>query len=226
MSLTTGHGPLGPRPAGRFSAPVPAGVVYVEPFPRRVRALDGSRYVVDSEGVLLVHRSGQPPTYAFPEADVDGVAAEPVPEAPGHLAVAWGAVDAWFEENEMVFYHPRNPYHRVDCVPTSRRLTVRIGRVELVDTDVTTGLYETSLPPRLYVPRTAVRMDVLVPSPTTWHCPYKGDASYWTAVIDGTRTTDVAWSYDAPRPECLPIGGMLCFDENRADVTHDLPAPP
>ena len=225
MSLTTGRGPRSTKPAGRFSAPVPEGVVYLEPFNRRVRARVGDRAVIDTEDALLVHRPGHAPAFGFPTAAVAGAGlpTEPLTESPGHVSVAWDAVDAWFEEDEQVFYHPRNPYHRVDCVPTSRRLTVAVHGTELVATGRTTGVYETSLPPRLYVPRDAVRMDLLVASPTTWYCPYKGTASYWTAVVDGHRTEDVAWSYDDPRPECQPIAGMLSFDGTRADVIQDLP---
>ncbi len=82
------------------------------------------RTVVDSEAVLLVHRQGQPPTYAIPEADVHGIGSRPLPDAPGTVAVDWDAVDAWFEEDEEVHGHPRNPYHRVDCLRASRRLQV------------------------------------------------------------------------------------------------------
>lgn len=225
MSLTTGRGPLGPDPAGRFSVPVPDGVVYVEPFRRRVRAVDRGRAVVDSERALLVHRPGQPPTYAFPPADVHGAAAAPEPEAPGHVRVAFDAVDAWYEEDEQVFGHPRNPYHRVDCVPTSRRLVVEVGGVTLVDTASTLGVYETSLEPRLYVARRHVRTDLLVASPSTTYCAYKGTASYWTAVVDGVTVEDVAWSYDDPRPESLPLRGLLAFDGDLASVRQDLPPP-
>ena len=107
--------------------------------------------------------------------------------------------------------HPRNPYHRVDCVPTKRRLTVRIGDTTLVDTDDTMGVYETSLAPRLYVAPAAVRTELLVPSATLTYCPYKGTASHWSATIDGELVEDVAWSYEDPLPECLPIKGMLAF---------------
>jgi uncharacterized protein (DUF427 family) len=230
VSLTTGRGPLAPNPAGRFSRPIPAGVVYVEPFPRRVRGVVDGRTVIDSEAVLLVHRPAQPPTYAFPEADVDadvdldGVATEPEPEAPGHVRVAWTAIDTWFEEDEEAFGHPRNPYHRVDCVRTSRRLRVAVGGTELVDTTTTTGVYETSLAPKLYVERSAVRMDLLVPSGTQTYCPYKGTASYWSAVVDGATHADVAWSYDDPLPESLPLRELLSFDPARATVVADLPA--
>jgi uncharacterized protein (DUF427 family) len=222
VSLTTGRGPLSRNRAGRFSAPVPDGLAYVEPFRRRVRGVTGDRSLVDSERALLVHRPGEPPVYAFPAADVHGVAAEPDPDAPAHVRVPWDAVEAWYEEDERVFGHPRNPYHRVDCVRTSRRLRVEVAGAVLVDTTETVGVYETALEPKLYVRRDQVRAE-LVPSPTTTYCPYKGTASYWTAVVDGARVEDVAWSYDDPLPESLPIRALLSFDPARATIDHDLP---
>ena len=224
MSLTTGRGPLSRRPAGRFSAPLPADVVYVEPFPRRVRATAGGRTVVDSDRVLLVHRAGQPPTYALPAGDVDpALAAEPEPEAAGHVAVPWDAVDAWYEEAEQVFGHPRNPYHRVDCVRTTRRLRVEIAGREVLDTTDTLGVYETALGPRLYVAPSLLPAGLLVPSPTTSYCPYKGRASWWTAVVDGAEVPDAAWSYEDPLPESLPLRGLVSFDEQRVTLATDLP---
>jgi uncharacterized protein (DUF427 family) len=225
MSLTTGRGPLSTDRAGRFTRPVPDGVIYVEPFPRRVRAIVGGDTVIDSEQVLLVHRPGRPPAYAIPAdavpAGLAGVEADP--DAPGHVSVPRESADAWFEEDQQVFTYPRNPYHRVDCVPTSRRLRVEVAGTVLVDTTETTGVYETALAPRLYVAPGLVRTDLLTPSPTTSFCSYKGTASYWHAVVDGVTVEDVAWSYEEPHPESTPIGGFLSFDDQRATVTTDLP---
>ena len=224
MSLTTGRGPLSPNPAGRFSAPMPSEVVYVEPFQRRVRGVLGDRTVVDSERVLLVHRPGRPPAYAFPAADVSVVAMEPDVDAPGHVAVAWDAVDAWYEEDEQLHGHPRNPYHRIDCLRTSRRLRVEVAGTVLVDTDATIGLYETSLAPKLYAQPSSVRTDLLQQSDTTTYCPYKGTATWWTAVVGDATVADVAWSYEDPYPESEPIRGLLSFEPQRATVVTDLPA--
>lgn len=228
MSLTTGRGPHSGRPAGRFRPAVPAEVTYVEPFRRLVRATAGEREVVRSERVLLVHRPGRPPAYAFPAGDVDTPAAEPEPEVPGHVRVPWDAADAWYEEGERVSGHPRNPYHRVDCLRTNRRLRVELAGAVLVDTTDTLGVYETALEPRLYVARAQVDAAIgsaveLVPSATTTYCPYKGTASYWTATVGGTAAEDVAWSYEDPLPESLPLKGMLSFDPERASVRQDVP---
>ena len=226
MTLTSGRGPLTGRPAGRFAAPVPSGTVYTEPHRRRVHATAGGRTVVDSERVLLVHRPGHPPAYAFPVADVAAGLGEPEPTAAGFVTVPWEAVDAWFEEDERVLgSHPKNPYHRVDCVRSHRRLVVVLAGTTLVDTTATVALYETSLEPRLYCDPGAVRTDLLVRSESHTYCGYKGAASYWSAVIEGVSHPDVAWSYDEPLAESSPIAGLLSFDETRTEVSADLPPP-
>ena len=179
--------------------------------------------VLDSERVLLVHRPAQPPTYAFPSGDAAQVRSEAEPEADGYVRVEWDAVDSWYEEEEQVFMHPRNPYHRVDCIPTARRLRVELAGVVLVDTTATIGVYETSLAPRLYVNRAQLLADVLRPSATTTYCPYKGTASYWSAFVDEEVVPDVAWSYETPYSECRAIHSHLSFDETQLGVEAALP---
>lgn len=205
---------------------MPDHVVYVEPLRRRVRGVVGGRNVVDSEGVLLVHRPGASPTYAFPPEDVAGAASEPEPEADGYVRVPWEAAEAWYEEDEPVVGHPRNPYHRVDSLRSRRHLRVEVAGVVLVDTTDTVALYETSLDPRLYVARENVRTDLLESSSSATYCPYKGTASYWNARVDEVTVEDVAWSYEDPLPECAAIRGLLSFDEGRARVLDDLPPSP
>ena len=223
MSLTTGRGPLSPDPAGRFSPPIPRGVVYVEPHRRRVQAVLDGRVVVDTERALLVHRAGQTLTYAFPPDDVGGLPCEPEPEAPGFVAVPWDAVDTWIEEGRELVHYPPNPYHRVDCRPTKRRLHVDVAGTTLVDTDDTVILFETGLAPKLYVDPERVRTDLLRRSATTSYCNYKGWATWWSAELDGVVVDDVAWSYEDPLPESLAIRGLLSFDPERSDVTAELP---
>jgi len=224
VSLSTGRGPLSRRPAGRFTAAMPAEVAYIEPFRRRVRGVKDGQTLIDSERVLLVHRPGRPPTYAFPRDDVHGPPAEPEPDTPGYLTVAWDAVDAWFEEAEQVYGHPRNPYHRIDCVRSERRLRVDVGPTTLVDTHDTLVVYETALDPKLYVDPRHVLTDVLEKSPTQTYCPYKGTATYWSYRAGDDTVADVAWSYEDPLPESAPLGGFLSFDESRVALRHNLPA--
>ncbi len=223
MSLVAGRGPLSSDPAGRFSPPLPADVVFIEPHPRRVQAFRDGRLVIDTEGALLVHRRGHPLSYVFRSDQVGDLPTEPEPEAPGFVHVPWDAVDTWLEEGRELVHYPPNPYHRVDCRPTERRLRVSVAGTVLVDTEDTVILFETSLEPRLYVDPAHVRTDLLRRSDTLSYCNYKGFATYWSADVDGHLVDDIAWSYADPPPESLPIKGFLSFDLARVDVVAELP---
>ena len=223
MSLVAGRGPLSKDPAGRFSSPLPDDVVYVEPHPRRVQAIVNGRIVIDTERALMVHRRDHPLSYAFPADVIGDLPNEPETTAPGYVRVTWDAVDTWIEEGRTLVHYPPNPYHRVDCRPTKRRLRVEVNGTTLVDTDDTVILFETALPPRLYVDPSLVRTDLLRRTGTSTYCNYKGVATYWAAVIDDVAVDDVAWSYDDPPPESLPIKGYMSFDPDRVDVVAELP---
>ncbi len=224
MSLVAGRGPLSADPAGWFSAPLPTDVVFVEPHPRRVQALVGGRTVIDTERALMVHRRGHALSYAFPADEVTSdLPHSALPEAPGFVQVPWDAVDGWLEEGRALVHYPPNPYHRVDCRPTERRLRVTVAGTVLVDTADTVIVFETSLTPRLYVDPALIRTDLLRRSTTSSYCNYKGYATYWSVVVGATAHDDVAWSYDDTPPETLPIRGFLSFDETKADVIAELP---
>jgi uncharacterized protein (DUF427 family) len=170
-----------------------------------------------------VHRRDHPLSYVFPADEVVNLPSEPEPEAPGYVHVPWGAVDAWLEEGRKLVHYPPNPYHRVDCRATNRGLRVTVAGTRLVDTAETVIVFETALEPRLYVEPSLVRMDLLRRTDSTSYCNYKGDATYWAAVIGDTVVEDVAWSYEDPPPETLPIKGYLSFDAARADLLAELP---
>jgi uncharacterized protein (DUF427 family) len=224
VSLAGYRGPFGSTPNGRFNQPLPDGLVYVEAHPRRVRGVtaDG-RTVIDTEHVSLVHRAGEPPYYAFPADAVGDLPSTPEPEVPGHVRVPWDAVEEWWEEDDRIRLHAPNPYHRVDIRSSPRRVRVVAGSETLVDGAGVMVLYETAMPPRIYIPKALVRMDLLVPTETATHCPYKGDASYWSARVDGETLVDVAWSYESPHPESLRVAAMLSFDTTKVTVDTDLP---
>jgi uncharacterized protein (DUF427 family) len=229
MTLVAGRGPLSNDPAGRFSPPVPAGLdvgVYIEPHPRRVQAFRDGRLVIDTERALMVHRRGHPLSYVFPAGEVGDLSSEPEPEAPGFVHVPWGAADTWLEEGRKLVHYPPNPYHRVDCRPTKRRLRVSVSGTVLVDTHDTVIVFETALEPRLYVHPSHVRTDLLRRTETSTYCNYKGIATYWSAVSNEAVIEDVAWSYQDPPPESLPIKGFLSFDATRVDVVAELPPTP
>lgn len=221
MSLTAGRGPFGSSPSGRFNFDAPERVVYVEEFPRRVRAVIDGRTVIDSDNVVLVHESGNLPHYAFPAEAVD-VDADDEPHADGYVTVAWESVDAWFEEDERVEVHPRDPYHRIDTFSTSRRVRVTLRGVTLAETTRSRALYETGLPAQFYVPSADVDVRLLEPSPTRTECPYKGTARHWSARIDGDLVEDVAWQYNIDvRREAEPVRGFFAFYDDRTRIEVD-----
>jgi uncharacterized protein (DUF427 family) len=221
MSLMIGHGPFGAESDGRLNFDPPERVVYIEAFPRRVRATRAGQTVIDSDAVLLFHESGQLPRYLFPAKDVN-VEAEAHPEVADHVMVAWDGVDAWFEEDERVLVHPRDPYHRIDSFSTSRRVEVRVEGVTVARSTRTKALYETALPVRYYFPPADVHQSLLVPSDTVTECAYKGTARHWSVVVDGRTVTDVAWSYvDEVRREGEAVRGLIAFYNERVDLDVD-----
>jgi uncharacterized protein (DUF427 family) len=145
----------------------------------------------------------------------------PVEELRDLVRFEWDALDSWFEEDVEVFVHPRSPEVRIDALPSSRHVSVSIDGHVVADSHRPTVLYETGLPPRYYLPRTDVRMDLLTPTDSSTACPYKGWANYWSATVDGTVHDDIVWGYVTPLPESEPIAGMVCFYNERADIELD-----
>ena len=135
-----------------------------------------------------------------------------------YCAFYWERVDHWFEEDEEVFAHPRDPYKRVDALPSSRPVRVILGGVAIADTTNALFLFETGLPTRFYIPASDVRMELLVESATTSICPYKGKAKYFSAEIAGVSFPDIAWVYPQPIPECQKVGNLICFYNEKVDA--------
>jgi uncharacterized protein (DUF427 family) len=156
---------------------------------------------------------------------------EPIPEAAaiaGHVAFYWDRVDAWFEEDDEVFVHPRDPYSRIDVLNSSRHVRVVINGETVAETSRPRLLFETGLPTRYYIPRVDVRMDLLRPSDTRTRCPYKGEASYWHVAAGRERAEDIAWRYYPALPEVAKIENLVCFFNERVDLDVDgerLPRP-
>jgi uncharacterized protein (DUF427 family) len=145
----------------------------------------------------------------------------PIEDIRDHVRLDWAAMDAWFEEDEEVFTHVRSPYARIDILPTSRHVRVTLGDTVLAESTHAHALFETGLPPRWYVPRVDVRLDLLAPSDTVTHCPYKGQAEHFSARLGDDEVADVAWSYPLPLPESSKIAGLIAFYDNRVEVTVD-----
>jgi len=139
---------------------------------------------------------------------------EPNGEAPwlaGHYAFYWDKLDAWYDEDEQVFGHLRDPFHRVDVRPTSRRVTVSGNGEPLAESGRAMVLSETGLPNRIYIPLEDVREGLLEPSDTHTHCSYKGEASYWSVNAGERRLEDAVFGYPEPFDDAIRIGGFVCF---------------
>ncbi len=145
----------------------------------------------------------------------------PLPELTEAVAFRWNSMDHWFEEDEEVYVHPRDPYTRVDILHSSRHVTVDVLGVTVADSTKPTLLFETGLPTRYYLPKTDVRMDLLKPTEKHTECPYKGTASYWSVDVNGKTMADFVWSYPFPTMESAKITGLLCFYNEKVDLTVD-----
>jgi uncharacterized protein (DUF427 family) len=141
----------------------------------------------------------------------------PIDELRDLVRLEWDAMDAWFEEDEEVFTHPRDPHTRVDILPSSRHVRVEVDGVTVADSTNSRMLFETGLPVRYYLPKTHVRMDLLTPTDTVSHCPYKGQAEYWSVA----GHADLVWSYPTPLPESERIAGLVSFYNEKLDIYVD-----
>ena len=145
----------------------------------------------------------------------------PIEELRGLIRLDWNAMDAWFEEDEQVFTHPRDPYTRVDILPSSRHVRVVVNGVTVAESTSPRLLFETGLPTRYYLPKTHVRLDLLIPTDAVSHCPYKGQAEYWSVRAGDTVHQDLAWSYRTPLPESQKIAGLVAFYNEKVDIYVD-----
>jgi uncharacterized protein (DUF427 family) len=139
----------------------------------------------------------------------------------GHLTFAWNKGLQWFEEDEEVFVHARDPYKRADTLRSSRHVKVVIDGETVAETRRATLLFETAIPTRYYIPAEDVRQELLVPSELTTRCPYKGIASYWSVRVGDTLKKNLIWVYREPIPEIPKIKGLLCFYNERVDLYVD-----
>lgn len=215
----------------------------VAPVPRRIRAMLDGRVALDTADAIYLWEFPPYPQYYVPVADVaDGVLADTGETksfdhgvarvhtagsgkawvyddgaAAGRVRFQWDALDSWFEEDEEIFVHPRNPYARCDAIRSGRQVRVEVDGKVLAESRATVIVFETGLPPRYYFPRTEVNFEHLTPSDTRTECPYKGrTTAYWS--IDGR---DIAWSYDFPTTALAPITGLIAFFNERIDLTLD-----
>lgn len=190
----------------------------------------GGRTVLDTTAARYVWEHPHYPQYYVPVTDLDPsvladarvYGADAPPGLTGLAHLDWDTVDAWYEEDEQVFVHPRDPYTRVDALRSSRTITVELAGTVLAESTSPVLVFETGLPTRYYLPRPDVDFTHLRPSETVTACPYKGITSaYWSTAVDGGRHPDVAWSYDFPTRQLQPVAGLVAFYHERVDITVD-----
>jgi uncharacterized protein (DUF427 family) len=145
----------------------------------------------------------------------------PIGELRKLIRFDWDAMDAWFEEDEQVFTHARDPYTRVDILASSRHVRVELDGTTIAESTSPRLLFETGLPVRYYLPKTHVRMDLLTTTDSETHCPYKGQAEWWSVSTRDGVHDDLAWSYRTPLPESQKIAGLIAFYNERVDIYVD-----
>jgi len=187
------------------------------------RAVEGSplagRRVLDPTVPFSVHTSeGEPLSIHSPGGDREAAAFRPFDaELAGYVLLDFGAFDAWFREDELNLGHPRDPFHRIEIVRSSRELRVEVGGEVVAESSHAYFLFEPPLPVRYYLPPEDVRRDLLTPSDRKTFCAYKGQASYWS--LEGED--DLVWSYLDPLRDAAEVKGRLAFFNERADVVLD-----
>jgi uncharacterized protein (DUF427 family) len=194
---------------------VPAPAIDVPRRPARLRA--GLPEVLTPSTAFGAHTTeGDSFTVRTPVGDRPGAAFRPAdPDLAGFVLLDFDAFD-WLEEDDEIVSHPRDPFHRVDIRRSSRQVRVERDGQVLAESTRPVLVFETSLPMRTYLPRDDVRLDLLEPSSTRTACAYKGVASY---LARGGK--DLAWSYERPLPDAGELTGLVCFFDERVDVTVD-----
>ena len=136
--------------------------------------------------------------------------------------------DQWFEEDQPIDVHPKDPFKRVDLLPSTRHIRITVASPSDPSKDITLAesshsihLHETSLPCRYYLPITAVDQSLLRHSGTTTKCPYKGEAEYYSVEVGGKVYEDVVWYYNRPLLECAKVEGLVCFYNEKVDIELD-----
>ena len=139
---------------------------------------------------------------------------EPPPECPpisDYMAFYWNKINHWYEEDEEIFVHARDPFRRIDCLPSSRRIEVFVDGEKVADSKRGVFLFETGLPTRYYMPIADTRLDLLTPSRYVSRCPYKGLSSWYHMTVKKKRHENLVWYYENPVHESARIKGLVSF---------------
>ncbi|QGI87422.1 hypothetical protein CEK25_002378 [Fusarium fujikuroi] len=130
-------------------------------------------------------------------------------------------LNQWFEEDEPIFVHAKDPFKRVDILHSTRPIEVKVNGRTVAKATSSMHLLETGLPTRYYLPLSAVDQSVLSKSPVRSKCPYKGEAEYYNIVIDGKTFENLVWYYNHPTLESAAIARLVCFYNEKVDIILD-----
>jgi uncharacterized protein (DUF427 family) len=142
------------------------------------------------------------------------------PDLDDYVILDFHAFDRWYEEDEQNVGHPRDPFHRIDILHSSRHVQVQLDGEVLAETTRPRLLFETGLPMRVYMPREDVRAE-LRPSTKRSYCAYKGHASYWSLDAGGVERENLVWSYEEPLREAAEITRLVSFFNEKVDIVVD-----
>ncbi|ETR99745.1 DUF427-domain-containing protein [Trichoderma reesei RUT C-30] len=223
------------------------------PTARRIRIIFNKTLIVDTTRAVLVWEHEWYPQYYIPASDIqaasltnEALATLTVAEKPGIEAkstdrvlrfdndTSWGvlaglvrlefsAMDSWLEEDLPIYGHPKDPFKRIDILPSTRPIEVRIAGKTVAKSPHAQHLHETGLRVRYYLPLASVVDPALLrPSTTTTYCPYKGTAEYYDVVLDdGREYKDVVWYYRATLHESAAVAGLISFYNEKVEIYLD-----
>jgi uncharacterized protein (DUF427 family) len=181
------------------------------------------RTILDPSHPFAIHTAdGEALSFRAAGATRDGVAFRPTdPDLAGHVILDFDGFDAWYEEDVPVVAHARDPFHRIDVLPSSRHVRIELDGELLAESSQPRLLFEGPvLPVRAYLAREDVRVPMRSSDKRT-RCAYKGEASYWSFDVGGRTVEDLAWSYEAPLLEAAEVAGRIAFFNERVDVIID-----
>ena len=185
---------------------------------------DGGRPVLHPGVPFAVHSTpGESFTVRTSSGDVPAAAFRPAdPDLAGYVVLDFFSFDEWYEEEDRIYGHPRDPFKRIDVRNSSRHVRIEVDGHVLAESSRPMLLFETGLPTRYYLPREDVRMDLLRPSDKRSWCAYKGQASYWSAELGDRTHEDLVWTYEEPlHGDADAVVGRVAFFNERVDIILD-----
>ncbi|CAI6090220.1 hypothetical protein V2G26_006272 [Clonostachys chloroleuca] len=137
------------------------------------------------------------------------------------VRLEFGSMDEWLEEDQPIYVHAKDPFKRIDILPSQRPIEVKVSGQTVAKSNFAMHLFETGLPTRYYLPLSAVDQTVLRKSQLVTKCPYKGEAEYYHIVINGKEQQNLVWYYRLPTHESAAVAGMVCFYNEKVDISLD-----